>query len=76
MKVTGLGQEVEARQGHPSNGFESGGAAPGSLTRLPQQTGRAKTGGPEHERVLTEPAAGTTPPCWGCLRLTWTNRDL
>lgn len=66
VRVTGRGPEVEARRGRPLNGSESGGAGPGYQTRLPPQTGRGTTCGPEPERALTEPAAGTAPPCWGC----------
>lgn len=65
----GLGQEVEARRDHPSNGSESGGASSGFLSLLPQQTGRGMTDGPEPEHALKGPAVGTTPPCWGCLHL-------
>lgn len=63
VKVIRLGQEVEARQGHPSNGSESRGAEAGFLTQPPQQTERGMTCGPEPERALKEPAAGTAPPC-------------
>lgn len=69
VKAIGPGQEVGARQDHPWNGSESGGAAFGFLTPLPQQTRRGMTDGPEPERALKGPAAGTTPPCWGFLRL-------
>lgn len=79
VKVIGPGQVEEARRGRPSNGSESGGAGPGFLTLPPQQTGREMIGGPVPERAQKEPAAGTVPPCWGCLahhRLIWTNHDL
>lgn len=65
VRATGPGLEGEARRGRPSNGSESGGAAPGFLTQLPPQTGRETTCGPEPERALKEPAAGTAPPYWG-----------
>lgn len=66
MKAKGPGQEGEAPQGRPSNGSESGGAAPGCLTPPLPQTGRGTTGGPGPEHAQREPAAGITPPCWGC----------
>lgn len=77
MRATGLAPEEEARQGRPLNGSESGGVAPGFLTRLPPQTGRETTCDPEPERAPKEPAAGTAPPCWGCwVALIWLDRDL
>lgn len=77
VRATGLGLEEEARRGHPLNGSESGGEAPGFLTRLPPQTGREMICGPEPERALKEPAAGTAPPCWGCWAAPiWTDHDL
>lgn len=68
----------EARRGRPSNGSGSGEAVSDFLTLTPPQTGRGRSGGPEPVHALKGPAAGTTPPYWGCwvLRQTWTNRDL
>lgn len=74
VKATGRGQEVEVPPGHPLNGSASGGAASGFRTRLPPQTGRGKSDGPEPERALKGPAADTARPCWGCLHPTWMNR--
>lgn len=77
VRARGPALEEEARQGRPLNGSESGGAAPGFLTRLPPQTGRETTCDPEPERALREPAAGTAPPGWGWwAALIWTDRDL
>lgn len=77
VRATGPAQEGEARQGRPLNGSESGGAVPGFLTRLPPQTGRETTCGPELEHAPKEPAAGTALPYWGCwVALIWTDHDL
>lgn len=64
-------------QGHPLNGSETGGVAPGFLIRLPPRKGRETTCGPGTELALREPAAGRAPPYSGCrVALTWLDRDL
>lgn len=76
-RATGPALEGEARPGRPLSDSESREAGPGFLTRIPPQTGRGKTCGPEHEPVLTEPAAGITPPCWDCsVAPTWMDQNL
>lgn len=77
VRETGPGLEGEARRGRPLNGSESGGVALGFLTRIPLQTGREMTCGPEPGLALKEPAAGTAPPYWGCrVALIWTDHVL
>lgn len=76
-RATGPALEGEALPDHPLSDSESGEVGPGFLTRIPPQTGRGKTCGPEHEPALTEPAAGITPPCWDCSAVpTWMDLDL
>lgn len=63
VKGPELGEE--ARQDRPSNGSELG-VSPDSLIQILRQTGRETTSDPEPGLALREPAAGTSPPDWGC----------